>query len=135
MEENLQYQNVKDEFAKYYKDRIKPQLEIWEKKRRKYFSIFCIMCLITLLWICALLINFNGSFIDTLNKWGLILCLLILIASCPLFLYYQRSKESILPLLINFFGNFSYSSSKKKSIFSDDQTQKAGETNFFCNIF
>ena len=31
--------------------------------------------------------------------------------------------------------NFSYSSSKKKSIFSDDQNQKGGDTNFFCNIF
>ena len=31
--------------------------------------------------------------------------------------------------------NFSYSSSKKKSIFSDEQTQRGGDNNFFCNIF
>ena len=31
--------------------------------------------------------------------------------------------------------NFSYSSSKKKSIFSDNNTQRAGESNLFCNIF
>ena len=31
--------------------------------------------------------------------------------------------------------NFSYSSSKKKSIYSEDQTQRVGENNFFCNIF
>ena len=31
--------------------------------------------------------------------------------------------------------DFSYSSSKKKSLFSEDQTQRQGETNFFCNIF
>ena len=31
--------------------------------------------------------------------------------------------------------NFSYSSSKKKSIFSDEQNQRGGDTNFFCNIF
>ena len=31
--------------------------------------------------------------------------------------------------------NFSYSSSKKKSMFSEDLTQRGGETNLFCNIF
>ena len=31
--------------------------------------------------------------------------------------------------------NFSYSSSKKKSLLSETQTQRTGDTNLFCNIF
>ena len=31
--------------------------------------------------------------------------------------------------------NFSYSSSKKKSLYSETQTQRTGDTNLFCNIF
>lgn len=108
MEENLQYQKKKDEFTKYYQEKIRPQLEIWEKRRLKYLYIFYTICLAVLIWIIVLFTNFNNNIAHMLDTWGLGICFLILFACGPLFLYYQRSKESILPLLINFFGNFSY---------------------------
>lgn len=108
MEENSLNQKKKEEFTRYYQEKIKPQLEIWEKKRLKYLGIFFVICLLTLIWIMALFVNFNGELVSALNSWGLVICLLILCLCFPLFLYYQRSKESILPLLINFFGDFSY---------------------------
>ena len=108
MEENSLNPKRKEEFARYYQEKIKPQLEILEKKRLKYLTVFSVICLLTIIWIVVLLMNFDGKLGQMLNTWGSVLCLLILMAVFPLFLYYQRSKESILPLLINFFGDFSY---------------------------
>lgn len=108
MDENKHQSDIKIEFQQYYQEIIKPQLLLWEKKRLKYLKIFMAISGFVVIWVCILGVNFNGKASQILNTWGLFICLGILLMFSPLFLFYQRSKESILPLIINFFGNFTY---------------------------
>ena len=107
MQKNFQDNNVQ-EFEQYFLKNMLPQLKIWEKKRRKYMMIFIFISCVVLLWTGILLINFKGEISQILNTWGFMICMLIVITCYPLLMYYQRSKESLLPLIINFFGAFSY---------------------------
>lgn len=108
MEEDFQYSDVKNSFQQYYQEKILPQLTLWETKRKKYLLIFILIVCIVLFWVITLLINFKGEISQILNTWGCLICFAILAICFPLLMYYQQSKESILPLIINFFGHFSY---------------------------
>lgn len=108
MTENLQDNTIKDAFRQYFLTKMLPQLKVWEEKRKKYLLIFILTICIILLWGAVLIVNFEGELAQFLDAWGWALCLVVLVVCCPLFMYYQRTKEKILPLIINFFGSFSY---------------------------
>lgn len=119
MEPDSQYVVQKQNFDSYYEQNILPMLQIIEKTRKKYFKWFVFLCLTVLIWIIYIALNFklrisstetNGSELD------LVMCIMALFVCMPMFLYYRKIKESLLPLIIGYFGNFQYG---YKADFSD----------------
>ena len=112
LENNPDYQAKKYEFASYYQQKIVPALMPFERTRRRYFLTFCVICIFIIGWI-AFTVNhisdtFNGAESGSENWFGLGSCLLIFLLCLPMLGYYKKSKENLLPLVINFFGKFSY---------------------------
>lgn len=107
MEQNNKYLATKQKFDNYYNEHIIPKLQDMEKMRQKYLSWFTFICLIVVAWIFYIFSNFQ-EYNSKYGQYGLILCILVLFVCFPMFCYYKKTKESILPLIINFFGNFEY---------------------------
>lgn len=106
MEDSPEYLVARQQFYDYYDNTVTPALSKIEKKRRQYLGAFLTIILLVILWI-ALLITGKISFLAE-GENGFILCLVVLLICAPIFMYYKKSKESILPLLIGFFGKFDY---------------------------
>lgn len=107
-----EYAAAKDRFEIYYRQEIYPVQQKIETIRKKYFFIFFLLFVAVIGWIgytCKLL---SGGFSELISngagKNGIIACFLCLLMCLPIFGYYRRSKENLLPLLAGFFGKFSY---------------------------
>lgn len=112
IENNLNYQAQKNKFIAYYQQNIVPALMPLEKIRKKYLQIFIAICICIMVWVSYVIINlrtiFNPENSSSDMLTGLLPCLLILLLCFPMFSYYKRSKENLLPLVAGFFGKFDY---------------------------
>ncbi len=106
MEDSPEYLAARQQFYDYYDNVVTPSLREIEKKRHHYLGGLIAVILLVVLWI-ALLLTGKVSFLGE-GENGFIFCLLVLCVCTPIFMYYKKSKESILPLLIGFFGKFNY---------------------------
>lgn len=106
MENSPEYLVARQQFYDYYDNTVAPALSKIEKKRRQYLVTFLAIILLVIVWI-VLLITGKISFLAE-GENGFILCLVVLLICAPIFMYYKKSKESILPLLVGFFGKFDY---------------------------
>lgn len=106
MTDNHEYLAEKEEFYKYYENVIVPSLQDTENKRKKYFFSFLGVCLLIGIWI-FLLISGILPFVYK-GECGFFICILVLAVCAPMFMYYRQTKESILPILIGYFGKFTY---------------------------
>ncbi|MCM1323497.1 MAG: DUF3137 domain-containing protein [Acetobacter sp.] len=116
MVEDTEYKSLKAKFDIYYEQKILPQLELLEQKRKKKLHTFCFLVLSVIIWcffcLYQFMINSSGVhnvplYLDTVG------CVLILLCCYPMLSYYRQNKENLLPLLAGFFGNFNYSYQKK----------------------
>ena len=123
MKDNPDFLDQSEKFEVYYEKTILPTLQRQEKIRIK--------CLVTLLFLISGVIvwyfivknNFTTSEQEIpLFDWNVLPCFLVLFICFPMFSYYRKIKESILPLLINFFGDFEYIYQKP---ISDQMAQKS----------
>ncbi len=107
-----EYLASREKFEKYYDENILPLLQQLEKTRKKYLYTFIIILIAVSLW----LYYTGASFAEGFEKitsgeggWkGAIGAFMVLILCWPMLSYYRRSKESLLPLIANFFGEFKY---------------------------
>ncbi len=110
-EENTEYLNTRQNFETYYEAEILPALKKAENIRKKYMSAFVVMLILILIWL-GFALHKLGQGLSALREgngyYGLAGCLLTLAVCWPLFGYYRRSKENLLPLIARFFGDFSY---------------------------
>ncbi|MBR1374032.1 DUF3137 domain-containing protein [bacterium] len=97
----------KKKFMQYYQQTIKPNLAPLEQRRKKKLYLFIIMCCSVLIWIGSLC-NFRGKGGEILDRYGAVFCFIVLAICLPMLAYYRQSKESILPLIIKYFGDFTY---------------------------
>lgn len=111
----------KKKFMQYYQQTIKPNLALLEQRRKKKLYLFIIMCCSVLLWICSLY-NFQGRGGDILDRYGAVFCCIVLVICLPMLAYYRQSKESILPLIIKYFGDFVYTYKPSLSQFNLQQS-------------
>lgn len=112
MQENPEYEIKKRRFDAYCEEKILPALKDLEKTRKKYLKIFIVIGLFAVLWLGYAFYNIAQNLGQknsaNFSSYGLTSCLAILFACWPLFGYYKKSKESLLPLIAGFFGDFSY---------------------------
>ena len=127
MENNNDYIENCEKFDVYYREKIISVLQKQEKIRIKYLSI--LICLIAGIIIWCLLLGakwreeiFSNAENISIFDWKVLPCFVILLICFPMFSYYKKSKENILPLIINFFGNFSYDYQHQ---ISDSQLEKS----------
>lgn len=100
MYQNSDFMAEKQKFKLYYEEKILPVLKETDKIRKKSLLKFCIVLLFVIAWIIwEIYNNTNYEIINIL----IVLCIL-----WPMFGYYRKSKENILPLLASFFGDFVY---------------------------
>ncbi len=106
-----EYSAAQNKFNQYYEEKVLPILQGIEKTRKRYFCTFMLIIIALIMWLGYIIINLQDG-IRGINKgngfYGLVGCITILILCWPMLSYYRRSKESLLPVLANFFGNFSY---------------------------
>ncbi len=110
-EENTDYQALRRDFENYYEKDILPALKKAENVRKKYMMAFGIMSIFILIWLGFVWHKMEqglASFKEGSGYYDFTGCLLTLIVCWPLFGYYRRSKENLLPLIAKFFGEFSY---------------------------
>ncbi len=112
MPENTEYTVALQQFETYYAQTVFPALQKVEARRKKSLAVFCLIVPFVFAWLAFVAYQVmqrlsNQEYID-LSQYGLITCLAILLACLPMFGYYRKSKESLLPLLAGFFGEFSY---------------------------
>lgn len=111
------YIELKQKFDIYYNDKILPNLQEIEKKRKFYLSIFMVVSILSILWISFVLQNLfnneNSELRRIMSDYGLVACILILLMFWPMFFYKRKNKQSLLPLIANFFGNISYEENKE----------------------
>lgn len=107
-----EYLASREKFEKYYEENILPQLQQLEKTRKKYLYIFIIMLIGVGIWLYYTGASFAEGFANFTSGeggWkGAIGTFMVLILCWPMLSYYRRSKESLLPLIANFFGEFKY---------------------------
>lgn len=106
------YKAVERQFDTYYEGIVLPKLQQIEVKRKEMLRIFCSLSVFVILWIGFVvkqLMEHSGKY---LSEYGLLSCIIILLACWPMFSYYRKSKESLLPILASFWGNFDYSYQK-----------------------
>ena len=106
MENNPEYLAAKERFDHYYEETIVPSLQEVETKRKRYLLWFILLCMFVSVWV-GLIITGKISLFHGGDE-GLIICFAVLAVCAPLFMYYKKSKESILPSVIGFFGDFHY---------------------------
>lgn len=118
MNNDIEYQECKLKFEQYFTESILPKLTVLENTRKKMLRIFLILAFIAFLWLSYAflrLMNIDDNIPEMSPYMGLIGCLIILAACFPMFNYYHKSKENLLSLLINFWGDFSYTQAQAVS--------------------
>ncbi len=111
MNDNIEYQECKNKFNQYYEEHVRPHLTVIEQKRKKMLCIFLTAAFFVLAWLGFIVWNMfcnvptQVSLPPYLDLAG---CLAILAVCWPMFGWYRTSKESLLPLLAGFWGEFSY---------------------------
>jgi len=120
MENNPEYLAAKERFDYYYEEKVVPTLQKVEQKRKKYLLCFVLLCVFISIWIWLILSGKISIFHN--GNEGLIICFAILAVCTPLLMYYKKSKESILPSIIGFFGDFTY---KYRPQISDSLIEKS----------
>jgi len=106
MENNPEYFAEREEFYKYFDNVIVPSVQEMESRRKKYLFWFLAICSLVIAWI-VLLITGQMPFAYK-GEYGIFICVLVLGVCAPMLMYYKQSKENILPVLIGYFGNFTY---------------------------
>lgn len=106
-----EYIDTQNQFNHYYEEKVLPILQSVEKTRKRYFYTFMLIIIALILWlgytVNHLQERINGA-TEGNGMYGLVGCITILLLCWPMLSYYRRSKESMLPVLANFFGEFSY---------------------------
>jgi hypothetical protein len=103
-----EFETEKQSFNLYYQEKIRPVLEPLEKRRKHYFVIFIFLCFFILLWFVNIFLGLIGFEEGNIVDIGILPCFAVLGLCWPLFSYYKRHKEILLPLIADFFGDFSY---------------------------
>lgn len=107
-----EYVATKDRFRLYYKREIYPVLQKMEKTRKKYLFVFEVLFCAVAGWVVYIGMLLNRGFSElagnSIGGYGAIACFLSLLMCWPMFSYYRRGKENLLPLFAGFFGEFSY---------------------------
>lgn len=116
---NPNYIETKQHFDTYYNDNILPILHNIEKTRKIYLSVFLCVCILVTLWVAQIIFTLNSKeasqISDILRDYGVVICFAILLLFSPMFFYRKKSKQSLLPLIANFFGEFSYTDNQQIS--------------------
>lgn len=111
MHNNIDYQESKNKFNQYYNEVILPHLSVMEQTRKKKLRILIIASIFVALWFVFILWNMSNEASSKINippYLDLAGCLAILAICLPMFSWYRKSKENILPLLAGFWGEFNY---------------------------
>jgi len=108
MFENEDLQVKKELFAGYYKEKILPILQPLERKRKKMLYILMITSPLVILWLIFAVNRMTNPETQIGAFYGLSMCFAILVLFFPMLNYYRQSKESLLPLIAGFFGDFTY---------------------------
>lgn len=108
-----EYIETQNKFNQYYTEKVLPILQSLEKTRKRYFYIFMLIIIALIVWIGFIATNIQDVISGSSQTqghgfYGLLGCLAILVLCWPMLSYYRRSKESMLPILAEFFGEFSY---------------------------
>ena len=113
MKNTDEYIDQKTLFDGYYKEKILPKLQIIEEQRKKYFYLFMSSLIFTIIWgviyVTGVASDFFGKLEECAINVGLIFCIIVLLLCIPMIGYHRHAKESLLPILANFFGDFEYS--------------------------
>ena len=140
MHKKQEFFTAKQSFDIYYNNEIRPKLEELEKTRKKYLKVFCMLCIFVTSWIVYIIKNFKN--LENLPQGiEFISCILVLIACLPMLSYYIKTKSSLLYLLANFFGEFSYNYNyqnqenilEKSKIFDKNNIMKTDDE--FCGTY
>lgn len=118
MNSDIEYQESKLKFEQYFINNILPKLSVLENRRKKMLRTFLLISFFALVWLIYVflcLLDVCPQIPNLSSYWGGLGCLIILAACYPMFNYYHQSKDSMLSLLINFWGNFSYSQNQAVS--------------------
>lgn len=108
---NIDYQECKNKFNQYYEEEMLPHLTVIEEKRKKLMRIFLTAVCFVIVWLVFVVWNMlqTTSVKKALPPYlDLAGCLAVLAVCWPMFSWYRKSKESLLPLLAGFWGKFSY---------------------------
>lgn len=108
-----EYIETQNRFNQYYTEKVLPILQSVEKTRKRYFYTFMLIIIALVVWIGFIATNIQDAIKGAAQAggngfYGLIGCIAILLLCWPMLSYYRRSKESMLPILAGFFGEFSY---------------------------
>lgn len=108
MFEDKDLQIQKEQFKAHYEEKILPALFPIEQKRKKMLYTFMAIKPLVLLWLVFAIGQMVNPETHLGTVYGLSICLAILAVFFPMLNYYQKSKESLLPLIAGFFGDFNY---------------------------
>ncbi len=106
-----EYIEAQNHFNQYYDEKILPMLEKIEKTRKRYFYTFIMIIIVLIVWIGFIATNLQDIISGASQgngAYGALGSIIILLLCWPMLSYYRRSKESLLPILAEFFGEFSY---------------------------
>lgn len=109
MQNNPEYLQEKESFNAYYETTVLPELQKIEARRKKYLLRFILIGLFIIFW-CISLMSDGALLKENISGdvAGVVFCFSILALCWPLLSYYKKSKESLLPVLAGYFGQFSY---------------------------
>lgn len=108
MSENEDLRIKKELFDSYYKEKILPVLQPLERKRKRMLYVFMITLPLVILWLTFAVNRITNPETQIGAFYGLSMCLSVLVLFLPALNYYKKNKESLLPLIAGFFGDFTY---------------------------
>lgn len=116
---NEEYTKLKQSFDIYYNNNILPILKDIEKTRKVYLAIFIPIAFLSIIWAAYMVFTLynkeSSQLQNILSDYGAINCFVIILLLFPMFFYKRKSKQSLLPLISRFFGEFSYSNNQQLS--------------------
>lgn len=108
------YIEQKQKFETYYQNELVYKFSKLETKRKLLLKIFIFLSIFVAVWVSYVIYQsitndkVENTLIETFINNDILNSVIVVIAGIPLLLYYKLSKESMLPSLINFFGDFTY---------------------------
>ncbi len=115
MDGDKEYEECKLKFEQYFVANILPKLMVLENNRKKMLRIFLLMAFFAFAWLGYVFLRklcISEELPEMPPYMGFAGCMMILAACFPMFNYYSKSKESLLSLLVSFWGDFSYTQAK-----------------------